>query len=104
MSWKKLYRDLERCNGKFVTIEIEGGITVPYFIENFEFGNGQETIYFGEHECENFPFIIYKNTISNIEFLSDIDEMVHVCFDVRNDGFVTKLWIQCDDVEVTADE
>lgn len=98
MSLQKLCKSFEQCNGKFVEVTIEGGVSIPYFIEKLEFVEGQEAIYFGEEECENYPFIIYKDTISNIEFLSE--DCIHLCFDVTNDGMVTKLWVQCDDAEV----
>jgi hypothetical protein len=98
----RLCKTLEKCNNEVVTVNIEGGITVLYCIEKFEFSEGQRAICFGEYECENFPFIIYKNTISNIEFLDD--NYVHVVFDVVNDGLTTRLWICCDDAEVSADE
>lgn len=104
MSLQKLCKSFEQCNGKFAEVTIEGGVSIPYFIEKLEFEEGQETIYFGEEECENYPFIIYKDTIGNIEVLSeDNNEEIHLCFDVTNDGRTTKLCIHCDDVEVEYD-
>lgn len=92
----RLCKSLERCNEEVVIINIEGAITIPYCIERFEFVELEESICFGEVECESYPFDIRKETISNIKFLNYEDECVHVVFDVKNDEFVTRLCICCD--------
>lgn len=98
MSLQKLGSKLEQCSGRFVSVSIQGGIHITYpLIRMFEFVSGQETICFGEREDEHYPFIIHKDTIRNIEFLSEEDEeYVHVCFDVVNDGLTSKIWILCE--------
>lgn len=103
MSLNKLCKVMEGCNGTPVTINIEGGMSIPYFIENFEFIEGQETIYFGETECENYPFTISKDRIFNIEFLSGDRDQIHLRFAVVKDGLVTKIEICCDETEVVYD-
>ena len=100
MSLNKLCTLLESCNGNPLTINIEGGMSIPYFIEKFEFIEGQESIYFGEEECENYPFNISKDRIINVEFLSDDENEVHLSFDVVKEGLVTKLVMCCDEVEL----
>ena len=103
MSLNKLCKAMVSCNSNPVTINIDGGVSIPYFIEKLEFIEGQETIYFGEEECENYPFAISKDRIFNIKFLSDDKEQIHLRFDVVKDGLVAKLEICCDETEVEYD-
>ena len=95
MSLQKLCNELTRCNEKFVTVEIKGSITIPYFIENFEFSEGEHSICFGESECEDYPFKIYKDSITNIEFLNE--DYVHLRFSIKFNEFVTILVVLCEE-------
>lgn len=101
MSINKLCKSLEKCKDKFVFLEIIGAISIPYSIEKFEFVESEEFIAFGEKSCENFPFIIYKESICDIVFLNnDLEEVdeVHLEFGIVNDEFLanTTLRIVCE--------
>ncbi len=98
MSLQKLCNELARCNEKFVTVEIKGSITIPYFIENFEFSEDEHSIGFGESECEDYPFQIHKDSITDIEFLNE--DYVHLKFSIKFNEFVTILVVLCEEFDI----
>lgn len=98
MFLQNLYYILSKCNKKSVSVEIKGSISIPYFIQRFEFIECDDFIYFGEEDSETFPFRIYKETISNIEFLDEY--YAHVKFTIENDGFITMIVILCEEANL----
>lgn len=102
MSVEKLCTSLEKCSNKFVSVEIIGAISIPHFIQKFEFSESEDYIFFGEEDSENYPFEICKESICDIKFLNDVfeyNDYVYLEFSIVNNelSLVTTLRILCED-------
>ena len=95
----ELCKILDGFNNKPVSISIKGAITIPLNVESFEFINNNESIAFGERECEIFPFEIDNATIKDVEFLTGLDGEVF-CVDLKvvDGGLLTHLNITNEEV------
>ena len=96
----RLVSYLKLCKDKSVTVEINGAISVPYFIDQFKISATENNIAFGDVDCENFPFIINKESICDINFIDEYD--VHLEFSIVDNytNLVTTLIVYCGDANI----
>ena len=89
---KVLREVLEGFNGKYVMVNIQSAISIPYVLPIFEVVFDEHGFMFDNQHNEYYRLDIWYETFKWISFYEDLNM---VAFEIETDGYKTKIEIMC---------